>query len=328
MQEDCWYSGTTIPQTRINYELRLKQELIRNDLAASFKNLGCNRYSITELKCGYPERFFFFKLNNITYFGTKTISELVVNHNLPGLFCSKIFMYNILGQLDSFKTSEECVSIAFESINTQKKEDIFMSIKHSDEIYFPFAKYNLEGKEISSPKEGWFITEERAEFLSMGEIHFREYSTQKLLPFVGRNIVLFDPACSTGKFLSDIKKISETFYTIGQDLSLQMVEYAKKNKKINEIHYGDALNPKINEESVDVVFSRFLNTEVVATQQARNILVSLVRVLKKNGVFILFGHTPVLLNKSDLVQCDLEVQACIGRMDNYIFQYYECIKSQ
>ena len=72
------------------------------------------------------------------------------------------------------------------------------------------------------------------------------------------NKVIYDPACSTGEFLEDFKKKFPESYTIGHDLSQEMVNYAKDF--VDEACCCNAIDSPLKEKSVDLMFLRFLNS--------------------------------------------------------------------
>ncbi len=162
----------------------------------------------------------------------------------------------------------------------------------------------------------------------MGAQHIRSYTRQLFEPIysgTGDQLIAYDPACSTGRFLSEFAEINRSrIRTIGQDLSEQMVGYAAPH--FDEVHYGDAIDPTVGPGEVEVLFARFLNSEVVTTEQARELLAPLVSTVIPDGTVVLFGHTPVLLDINDLVDVGLRVDQTTARQDNHVFQYYVCTR--
>ena len=81
--------------------------------------------------------------------------------------------------------------------------------------------------------------------------------------------IVYDPACSTGEFLSDYKNSFPKSHTIGHDLSQEMIDYAKDY--VDESFCCNAFDSPLKDNSVDLMFLRFLNSEVVNTQMAYKI---------------------------------------------------------
>jgi isonocardicin synthase len=101
-----------------------------------------------------------------------------------------------------------------------------------------------------------------------------------------------------------------------------MTDYAANY--IERVHHGDATNPAVEPGTVDILFSRFLNSEVVDTATARRILPELVATLRPGATMVLLGHSPVLLDAIDLTGAGLRVLQTVARQDDHIFQYYVC----
>ena len=134
--------------------------------------------------------------------------------------------------------------------------------------------------------------------------------------------VVYDPACSTGEFLSDYKKGFPMSYTIGHDLSQEMINYAKDY--VDESCCCNAVDSPLKDKSVDLMFLRFLNSEVVDTRMAYKILKVLIKKVKRNGLIVCFGHTPVLIRKEMFMKYGLTPVICNGydKDRDSIFQYY------
>ena len=194
------------------------------------------------------------------------------------------------------------------------------------EISYPVAQLlGIHKMEKVTPKDGWVVDKERAEFLSLGEEVIRDYTLKFLRKTVNINetFKVYDPACSTGKFLSVIKKTFSNALTVGQELSRQMVEYAKENGGVDEVYCGDSIRPAVQPESMDFVFFRFLNGEVVSTDYAKKLFTSLSNTIKKGGYAILFGHTPVLLDAEWIVAQNFKIVQLNGHTEDngFVFQY-------
>ena len=179
--------------------------------------------------------------------------------------------------------------------------------------------------EKKSPLSGWSLNKEKVIYLGYGEEHIRKYTKEYLLQnkLVENNCIIFDPACSTGQFLYELKKHFPNCKTIGQDLSKEMVDYARNY--VDEIYHGNAIKTFITDKSVDILILRFLNSEVVTTITAYRLFNKLIATVKNNGLIICFGHTPVLIRqKYFLKRNDLKILHSNGydKDTNSIFQFY------
>ena len=318
--ETVWERIEDLDRSGFAGEERRKRRMMAGDFD-EFK-VGESLLEVREPLVGLPERLFTVVIDGVLWGGYKTVSDYVVERDMPGVFCSRVYPHNLLGPVVNFRVSEADARLVTRYVDDEERRSAFSRITGITEITYPFPKYSSPGIEKRSAAEGWRVSEERAQFLAMGEEHLRAYTHQRLASRLpqGRELVAFDPACSTGRFLSEFSAHAATpIRTIGQDLSEAMVGYAAK--VLDEVHHGDARFPAVAPGSVDVLFSRFLNSEVVTVEQARTILPSLVSCLRPGGLFVMFGHSPVLLETADLESAGLVVEQVSGRLDGAVFQY-------
>jgi SAM-dependent methyltransferase len=279
---------------------------------------------IREEHHNFPERLFLFRLGDVWHVGSKTISDLVVEHGLPGLFCSRVHWHNVLGPLTSVRTSDADVRVGFRPLDEAGRRAAFDAITPETELTHPFARHREPGQEVVA--EAWEVNDHEAALLNLGEEHIRRHTLERFGPrFADLNtdVVAYDPACSTGRFLADFASLNPArIRTVGQDLSQEMVDYAAAH--LERVHVGDAMEPAVPPLSVDIMFVRFLNNEVVSTAQARQILPRLAFCLKPGGTMVLLGHSPLLVDAVDLVAAGMTVTQTVARQDDYVFQYYVC----
>ncbi|QUQ62804.1 class I SAM-dependent methyltransferase [Kutzneria sp. CA-103260] len=294
-------------------------------LAGDFSHWArAGEHLIREEHNNFPERLFLFRLGDVWLVGSKTISDLVVEHGLPGLFCSRVHWHNVLGPLTSVRTSDTGVQVGFRPLDEAARRAAFDAITPETELIHPFPKHRVPGQEVIA--EGWEVNDHEAALLNLGEEHIRRYTLERFGPrfaHLTTDVVAYDPACSTGRFLADFASLNpERIRTVGQDLSPEMVEYAGAH--LERVHVGDALTPAVAPLSVDIMFVRFLNNEVVSTAQARQILPRLAFCLKPGGTMVLLGHSPLLVDATDLTGAGLTVTQTVARQDGHVFQYYVC----
>ena len=219
----------------------------------------------------HPERIFEVRVGVEVWLGLKTTSDYVVEEGIPGMFCSRIAWFNLVGPLLSSRVSELGVRVRARMATSTRRREVFAAFGRMTEIVHPYPKMETPGRETGTPPEGWFVTEERAAFLGTGERHLRAFTAEILAARwpADREIVAFDPACSTGEFLSTFARaIPGRVRTIGQDLREEIVAYARP--KLDRVAVGDALRPAVRPGSVNVLFARFLNSEVVTSAEAAN----------------------------------------------------------
>ena len=257
--------------------------------------------------------------------GRKIRSILRIENKINAINCSMITEPMLLGFLKKRNLKNRKVKIEYYPFTNEEKKFIFNAIKNNRkiDIYYPY-KYRdfYTGKEETSPETGWTFNPEKKEYLGYGEVHFRKFTQEFIKGLNTEYKIIYDPACSTGEFLSDYKKNFPMSYTIGHDLSNQMIEYAKYY--VDEALCCNAINSPLNNNSVDIMFLRFLNSEVVDTKTAYKIFKVLYPKVKKKGLIICFGHTPVLIRKEMFQRYELIPIICNGydKERDAIFQFY------
>jgi isonocardicin synthase len=257
--------------------------------------------------------------------GRKLLSTLRIKKQINAINCSMITASMILGVLKKRKKDGKKISIEYYPLSNGEKLSVFEKIKQdlTCDIYYPYKYRDFKnGKEEISPKDGWKFNPDRKEYLGYGEHHIREYtkSVFKNIDLDKKNV--YDPACSTGEFLSAFQQSFPKCKTIGHDLSREMINYAKDY--VNEAYCCNALNSPLKNNSIDIMFLRFLNSEVVSTRMAYKIMNKLIEKMKKQGLIICFGHTPVLIKREWFIKHGLNIINCIGydEKEEAIFQYY------
>ena len=242
-----------------------------------------------------------------------------------------ITRYKLIEELSKKSKNGKDVEVQYYPFTKGEKITVFNEIKQNKMInlYYPF-KYRdfTTNEEEKSPNEGWSLNPEKVIYLGYGEEHIRNYTINFLKDVVKPNMVIYDPACSTGQFLYTIKNSYSFVKTIGQDLSKEMCDYAKDY--VDEIYCGDSINSPIKDKSVDIMFLRFLNSEVVTTEYAYQLFDYLIRKVKYKGKIIAFGHTALLIEDSHFKKCGLKVEQRIAYDKKYdaIFQYYVLEKEE
>lgn len=265
--------------------------------------------------------------------GRRLLSHQWIANNIRELHCSLIRAGMVLGVLADQRVQEDGVVVYYYPLTAEEKQfymqDVFINHLKDTEIVFPYPPLQTVMKtEIHCPDEGWEIDEKLALQLGEGEVFLRKFSVSFLKSLERDDLFLYDPACSTGQFLATMKSGLPNSYTFGQDLSPCMVKYAKN--RLDEVRCANAVHPQVPPETADVEFVRFINSEVLKTKDARNMIEPLLRSLKSGGYLVTFGHTPVLVSAVDFrMASGLEIVQCIGSDSewNGIFQYYVCKKN-
>lgn len=200
----------------------------------------------------------------------------------------------IQGFFQSYQVTSNGFIFYFNPIE-EEKIALFKKIisSHLPYIYYPFPILDHNFREQICNQDYWSQVSHKE--LNQNEIHFREFSTYILKNYNLKNKIFYDPACSTGKFLSELKEKNPEIITIGSDISKTMIEKARLI--LDKTFLCNAKESTIPNGYCDFLFIRFLNTEVVKTDEAYEIFDHLQNKVKaNNGFIIIFGHTPILLN--------------------------------
>lgn len=242
---------------------------------------------------------------------------------------SRITVDMLLGIYEKIQIEKGKVSIKFYSLESSEKRYIFNLIKRKVdvEICYPIV-LKTESCRMPRWEEIWAgrsmakTEEENIEFLSNTEPHLRKYTEEVLKKNDMHKFVIYDPACSTGEFLEYVKQKFKDAYTIGHDMDENMINIAKK--RVDEFACCNAFESSIESEYVDVLALRFLNYAVVNRVEAEKLFKQLVKKVKKGGLVVCFGHTPVLLSGLFFEEYTVEIIGKVGyeEASDSIFQYY------
>lgn len=274
----------------------------------------------------YPMDFFFFTHNGIQYFGRKTVSRLYLEGRQSIKKCNQLTAMMIIGLVLRHQVLERGVTIFYKPLQDSEKVYLFNYLKnHSDvDVYFPFPVLTPGLHETVQTTDAWDPGEALPELLNVGEEHIRAYTLEFMSKFELARKIVYDPACSTGKFLGTIKEKFPEIYAIGQDMNPDMVKYCNRHSCLDEVHLGNSLYPCVEKESVDFIFFRFLNLSVVSSQQALQYFCKISHTCKIGGTMVVFGFTPVLLSAEifELLGLKIEQKTAYSKENNSIFQYY------
>ena len=270
--------------------------------------------------------YVYVKSLNVIVFGRKMISPLYKKNMISSINCSMITRDMIVGILSNGIKNGHDIIINYFPLTAGERLNIFNIIKNDSmiNIEYPFVYCDYHTHcELDSPVDGWKIYNNTELNLFNGEEHLRLYTIEILDKIgVGNKSVLFDPACSTGDFLYELKKRFPQVVTIGQDLSQEMVAISKS--KLDIVYCGDSIFTPVSDNSVDFLFLRFLNSKVVTTDKAKELYNLLIKKVRVGGYVICFGHTPVLLNMDFMVKKEWKLISSNGydKKYNSVFQYY------
>jgi len=274
----------------------------------------------------YPQNLFFLTMDKIQFVGRKTLSKHYLKGDLLESHCTEIDAHMLLGKLLDEQISEQGIHLYFTNMTKSEKDLVINKLMKNNSVNISYKYvffYKNQLSERSSPIDGWKLNTMRATNLSNGENIIRKFTNSIFLKdFNLTNKLVYDPSCSTGKFLSEIKKYYPSCYTLGQDISESMTEFAKD--KVDEVHCLDAKVSPRNGRFADFIFIRFLNSEVIKRENAKLIYKNIIKRINKGGYIVILGHTPILLSLYDMALPDYEIiraNAYSSELQS-VFQYY------
>lgn len=267
---------------------------------------------------GKPYDLFFFRLEGRRYVGRKTPFRF----DGGARKCALMDAGMLLGEVVREQVGAEGVAVHYRPLEAPARQDRFRRLAEDPqiEIYHPFPR--LSGDRREPCRSEWIPTPEDVEALDRDEEVMRRAVVELLSGRVEDGAVLYDPACSTGRFLSTLKRSFPSAVTVGQDRSGEMVEHCAS--RLDRVFHSDASSPALGEGEADFVFCRFLNLDVVTTAQAHGLFVPLAKRCREGGLVVVFGHTPVLLSEPFFRAVGLEVLGCsaASRRHDAVFQLY------
>lgn len=193
---------------------------------------------------------------------------------------------------------------------------------HGDDIHFPWPPRDASGEEFICPESYWNSQAATPQRLNDQEAHFRAHTLEQLKTLVTPGCRIYDPACSTGEFISSLQHHFPQSRCIASDRSAAMV--AETRRTIPDAVVGDVMTLP-HPQPYDIVICRFINHEVMSSLAAQQVLRRMVEIVSETGQIILFGHTPVACDVPDFChQQGLQLLGTIGRSSqpDGVFQYY------
>jgi isonocardicin synthase len=233
----------------------------------------------------------------------------------------------IHGLLDEIQVSSGGVTLYIRPATDEERVEVFTHLASSplNDIQYPFTRIFVDGQigEPASAPDYWIPSPKRVQELDEAEAPLRDHTTHVLERYGIGGGRVFDPACSTGTFLAHVQEHFPQAWTIGQDLSTAMVEFARR--RVDEVHHGDSIAPRVAAASADVLILRFLNVDVVSTQRAHLLFDACVRTVAPGGLVLVAGHTPILIPSAYFEQSGFKVLERLGVTpggERAAFQFY------
>lgn len=232
----------------------------------------------------------------------------------------------ILGLLDQVQISSGGVTLYIRPADEQERSEAFGQLVSSslNDIQYPFTRIVVDGRldEPVTTPDYWVPSPERVRELDEAEAPLRDHAVHVLHRYGIGGGRVFDPACSTGTFLAHVQQHFPEAWTIGQDLSEAMLQFAGPH--LDEVYHGDSMVPRVAPGSVDLLILRFLNVNVVTTQKALLLFATCARTVAPGGLVLVLGHTPVLVPSAYFEQSGFTVLERLGATPGgrAAFQFY------
>ncbi|MFK0309625.1 class I SAM-dependent methyltransferase [Pseudomonas sp. NPDC090233] len=234
---------------------------------------------------------FVLTVEGVEYLGRKQRDE----HQELGSRLTPDMLY---GRLLKSTWSDQGLNCSYQPIASANKHALFRQalLAPHNRVHFPFPVLGQQCEELFASADYWNNPEPLATNLDRQEQHFRDACHALLEKRLPEGALVHDPACSTGTFIASIARTLPWVRCIGADASLNMIEHARRHHRSHNLAFrrADAHTPAVPPASCDALILRFLNAEVMPRQTAVNLFHSLARLLRADGVMILFGHTPLL----------------------------------
>lgn len=277
-----------------------------------------------------PFDVFLLHVNGLVAVGVKT-PAYVDQEKTVRRKCCLVEPSMLLGLKIDVRISEVGYAICYRPVDINEANDLFKiaATSRTADLCYPFTRLNGPGHcETAVSLESWNPNLSLVAELDRDEEVLRNEAIRILRKQGFSTGTIYDPACSTGTFLSKTKGAFREARVIGQDLNLGMVTLAKQ--KLDEIYHVDAAYPIVPKKSVDVLVCRHLNLDVVTTREAERLFIIAVETVKLHGLIIVFGHTPILLSSAWFEGIGLEVLQKVSTTSNRyaLFQFYVLRRSK
>src|ERR1700754_365174 len=133
--EQQWDRGGPLDPAFVDDEVKIKAALLAGDFSR-WETAG--GHQLQEELTGQPERLFLFRLGETWHAGYKTISDYVLDQDMPRVFCSSVYWHNVVGTVDSVRASDSAARIVFRPLDEAGRRAAFEAITPRTELVHPF----------------------------------------------------------------------------------------------------------------------------------------------------------------------------------------------
>lgn len=267
--------------------------------------------------------FFVLHLHGVDWIGRKQLQQNAQDRWI----CSSLIQPEmLLGPLKKVQIGNQGARVQFLAVSAARKREALAQARQdlSSYLYFPLPSLDDDGCEQLCSSQDWICDDALARRLDADETHFREYSVTLLESWLKPGAVFHDVACSTGTYIAHLAARFPHCTFVGSDRSPSMIDYARARHAEHAIDF-QVMDAEHSDIACDVLILRFLNAEVTTRLHAEWLFRRLAANVRPDGLLILFGHTPVLVDVHYLAQeLGFTLIRCLGTRSGHseLFEFY------
>jgi len=202
---------------------------------------------------------------------------------------------DVIGELAEWQVTKTGYRLLYSAISSDEVAALVRADVYGTELTYPLRRL-VDGQETVQTEAYWSERAATPDALDSDEWFLRDAATQLLAAILQPGDLIYDPACSTGRFLASIGAAMPNCRLLGQELSEPMARLAKT--RLDDVRIGSAALPACGDGEASALICRFLNLDVVTSMQALQLFDRLCRCVARGGYVLVLGHTPVLLDQA------------------------------
>jgi isonocardicin synthase len=250
------------------------------------------------LMVGFDERpynVFVISIGQRRFFGWKEPVAFRCDDPAPATRSCLVAFSDVIGELEAWHATDAGYRLSYHAISGDEVAALVHADLHDTELTYPFRRL-LDGQETVQTEAYWSARAAAPDGLDDDEWFMRDAAVQLLSPVLQPGDLVFDPACSTGRFLAALGTAMPQCRLRGQELSEPMARLART--RLDDVRIGSAASPACGDGEARALICRFLNLDVVTSSQALQLFDRLCQCVAPGGYLLVLGHTPVLLNQA------------------------------
>lgn len=276
------------------------------------------------LVVGYDERpynLFVITVGQRRFFGWKEPIAYRLGDPRPANRSCLVAFADVIGELDTWIATETGYHLRYRAISGAEVAALVCAAPLRTELTYPLRRL-VDAAETVQTEAYWSARAAEPESLDNDEWFMREAAIRLLAPILQPGDLVFDPACSTGRFLAAIGDAIPHCRLRGQELSEPMAQLAKT--RLRDVRTGSATEPACGENEATALICRFLNLDVVTSSQALALFKQLCQCVAPGGHLLLVGHTPILLDQTVMHAAGLILHQSVKLTPHQhaLFQFY------